>query len=298
MGQFTFSGVADWVEKQIVHRVEQIRIVDFVDIVFLAILIGLAIYFISKSKAITLALGLALIMLASGLVTLFDMKGLMFIFGTLTQVGLIALVVVFQPELRHILGTLGRIPFSNIKHISSNVKNYEHIEKSVTILSETASDLSMKKTGALIVIERDITLGNHIKTGTIIDAQLSGELIKNLFYDKSPLHDGAVILRNYRVHAAGCVLPLSLKEDLDKSLGTRHRAAIGISEVSDAIVIVVSEETGRISIAHNGTLVQNYSYNSLKKELTKLLMPNDATKGRKRTKIKKDRKIITKEDNV
>ena len=229
--------------------------------------------------------------ISAGVVTLFDMKGLTFIFGTLTQVGLIALVVVFQPELRHVLGTLGRIPFSNIKHISTNMKNYEYVSNSVSILSDTVSDLSMRKTGALIVIERDITLGNHIKTGTIIDAQLSGELIKNLFYDKAPLHDGAVILRNYRVHAAGCVLPLSLKEDLDKSLGTRHRAAIGISEVSDAIVLVVSEETGRISIAHNGTLFENYNYSSLKKELTKLLMPNDVSKGTKRSKNKKVKKV-------
>ena len=298
MGNFNWGGIADWIEKQLVHRVEQIRIVDIIDIIFLAVLIAWVIYFISKSKVITLALGLGLIMLASGLVTLFDMKGLMFIFGTLTQVGLIALVVVFQPELRHVLGTIGRIPFSNIKHVSTNVKNYEYISNSISILSDTVSDLSMKKTGALIVIERNITLENHIKTGTVIDAQLSAELIKNLFYDKSPLHDGAVILRNYRVHAAGCVLPLSLKEDLDKSLGTRHRAAIGISEFSDAVVLVVSEETGRISIAYNGTLFENYNYNSLKKELTKLLMPDDGSKDKKRSKKKKAIKKVANEDKV
>ena len=111
-----------------------------------------------------------------------------------------------------------------------------------------------------------------------------------MFYDKSPLHDGAVILRNYRVYAAGCVLPLSLKEDLDKSLGTRHRAAIGITEVSDALVIVVSEETGRISIAHNGTLYENYNYSLLKQELMKFLMPQNPSKSSKGSKNKKAKK--------
>ena len=288
--QFTWRGIADWIEKQIVHRVEQIRIVDFADIILIAVLIGVAIYFISKSRAVTLALGLGVIMVAAGAVTLFDMKGLMFMFGALTQVGLIALVVVFQPELRHILGTIGRIPFANPKHISTSVRNYDYVQNSVSVISDTAFDLSMKKTGALIVVEQNIKLDNHIKTGTIVDAQLSKELLKNLFYDKSPLHDGAVILRNYRVYAAGCVLPLSLKEDLDKSLGTRHRAAIGITEVSDAIVVVVSEETGRISIAHNGTLYENYNYNSLKKELMKYLMPQNSSKSIKFTKGKKNRK--------
>lgn len=140
----------------------------------------------------------------------------------------------------------------------------------------------MEKTGALIVIEGSTKLGEHIKTGTILNAMLSSQLLKNVFFNKAPLHDGAVILRNYRIYSAGCFLPLSLNEDIDENMGTRHRAALGISEVSDAVVIVVSEETGKISIAHNGELTQNYSYKSLHKALTDLLLPNDNTQRSKK----------------
>ena len=180
---------------------------------------------------------------------------------------------------------LASIP--NIKHITAENKNIDHITKAIGTITETACDLAMEKTGALIVIERDTKLGEHMKTGTVLNAELSSQLLKNIFYNKAPLHDGAVILRNYRVYAAGCFLPLSFNENLDDSLGTRHRAAIGISELSDAIVIVVSEETGRISIVCNGEIKRNYSYNSLKKELTKMLLPNDPSKNLKRGKAKK-----------
>lgn len=295
MHQLTWKSFMEWIEKQVIHRVEQIRVIDFVDIFILAIVTFLVIKFIVQRRAGRLALGLIFIMVASVLTAVFDMKAMMFLFQNLTQVGLIALVIMFQPELRAVLEKIGKISIPNIKHISNDIKNAEYISNNIAILAETACDLSMEKTGALIVIERDTKLGEHIKTGTVLDAQLSGQLLKNIFYNKAPLHDGAVILRNYHIFSAGCFLPLSLNEDVDESLGTRHRAAIGITEVSDAIALVVSEETGKISIACDGVITQNYSYKSLKKELMRLLMPVEASKLSKRSKAKKSDKTVKEE---
>jgi diadenylate cyclase len=141
----------------------------------------------------------------------------------------------------------------------------------LSLLCEAVQELSRESTGALIVIERNTPLGDIIKTGTVVNADIGVAMIKNIFYNKAPLHDGAMVIRNQRVHAAGCFLPLSTKDDIIKNLGTRHRAAIGMSENSDAIVIVVSEETGTISLAVDGKLRRNYDYSSLKKELGSIL---------------------------
>ncbi len=297
MHQLTWNNFMEWIEKQVVHRIEQIRVIDFFDIFILAVVSFLVIKFIVQRRAGRLALGLVFIMIASVLTTVLDMKAMMFLFQNLTQVGLIALVIMFQPELRDVLERIGKISIPNIKHISNDVKNAEHIANSISIIAETACDLSLEKTGALIVIERDTKLGEHIKTGTVLNAQLSGQLLKNIFYNKAPLHDGAVILRDYNILSAGCFLPLSFKQDIDESLGTRHRAAIGITEISDAIALVVSEETGKISIACDGVITQNYSYKSLKKELTKLLLPNESSKKAKRNKSKKANAEV-KEENI
>lgn len=297
MNQFTWYNVTDWFEKQIVHRVEQIRVIDFVDIFILALVIFFAIKFIVQRRAGRLALGLIFIIIASIITAILDMKAMMFFFQNLTQVGLIALVIIFQPELRAVIERLGKISIPNIKHISGDIKNTDYIVNNISVLVETVCDLAMEKTGALIVIERDTKLGEHIKTGTVLNAQLSPQLLKNIFYNKAPLHDGAVILRNYRILSAGCFLPLSMKEDIDESLGTRHRAAIGITEVSDAVVLVVSEETGRISIAYDGVITQNYNYKSLKRELNRLLLPLETSKLAKLNKNKKEAKK-DKEENV
>ena len=285
------------IEMHVIHRIEHFRLVDAFDILLLAGVMFYAIKFIVERRAGRLALGLAFIIVASIITTFLDMKSMMLIFDNFTQVGLIALVIMFQPELRAILERLGKISIPNIKNISTDNKNTEYISNAISIITETACDFSMEKTGALIVIERDTKLGDHIKTGTIINAQLSNQLLKNIFYNKAPLHDGAVILRNFRIHSAGCFLPLSLQEGIDESLGTRHRAAIGITEVSDSIVVVVSEETGKISIVKNGTINQNYNYKSLKKELTKLLLPQDTSKLTRRGKNKKHNEVVKEENS-
>ncbi len=283
-------------EMHVIHRVEHVRIIDIFDIALLSLAFFLIVRFVMERRAGRLALGLVFIIFAAIITAFLDMKAMMLIFSNMTQVGLIALVVMFQPELRSALEKIGKIYIPNIKHISTDNKNSEYITNSIEIITEAACDLSMEKTGALIVIERDTKLGDHIKTGTVLNAQLSSQLLKNIFYNKAPLHDGAVILRNFRIHSAGCFLPLSMQEGIDQSVGTRHRAALGITEVSDSVVIVVSEETGKISIAIDGLLKQNYNYKSLKKELTKLLLPKDMPKITKRTKTKKD--VEKKEENV
>lgn len=282
-------------EMHVIHRIEHIRVIDIFDIAILGLVFFFVIDFILQRRAGRLALGLIFLIFAAALTTILDMKAMMLIFHNVTQVGLIALVIMFQPELRAVLEKIGKLSISNIKHISTDNKNTEHIVNAISVITETACDLSMEKTGALIVIERDTKLGEHIKTGTVVNAQLSSQLLKNIFFNKAPLHDGAVILRNFRIHSAGCFLPLSFQEEIDESVGTRHRAAIGITEVSDAVVVVVSEETGKISIVTDGVLKQNYNYKSLKRELTNLLLPKEVNKLVKRGKVKKSEKVI-KED--
>lgn len=269
-----FKNVILFFEKYVITRFESFEIKDIFDILILSLILFFVFRFIMDRRAGKLALGLVFVILILILSSLFNMRAVTFIFQNFYQAGIIAIIIVFQPELRSALEKVGTAPISNIKNISTDTKNASYVMQSIGIISEAVCDLSMEKTGALIVIERSTKLGDHIKTGTILNAQLTVSLLKNVFFNKAPLHDGAVILRNYRIFSAGCFLPLSTKEDIISDLGTRHRAAIGISELSDAIVIVVSEETGNISIANNGTLKRNYSYKTLKAELSKLLLPS------------------------
>lgn len=262
-------------------RIQHIEAKDIFDILILSTIFYFVFKFIINRRAARLALGLVFLLVVMILSWVLDMKAMMFIFQNFTQAGIIAIIIMFQPELRSALEKIGNAPISNIKHITTENKNVGYITKSINILAETVCDLAMEKTGALIVIERSTKLGEHIKSGTIINAQLSNALLKNIFFNKAPLHDGAVILRNFRVHSAGCFLPLSFSEDLSESIGTRHRAAIGITEESDAVVIVVSEETGKISVACDGILKQNFSYKSLTDELSKLLLPTEPAKNPK-----------------
>lgn len=265
----------------VLFRIQHIEAKDLFDILILSTIFYFVFKFIINRRAARLALGLVFLLVVMILSWVLDMKAMTFIFQNFTQAGIIAIIIMFQPELRSALEKIGNAPLSNIKHISTDNKNVSYITKSINILAEAVCDLAMEKTGALIVIERSTKLGEHIKSGTLINAQLSSALLRNIFFNKAPLHDGAVILRNFRVHSAGCFLPLSFREDIGESIGTRHRAAIGITEESDAIVIVVSEETGKISVACDGILTQNFSYKSLTDELTKLLLPNEIQKNPK-----------------
>ena len=226
-------------------------------------------------------MGVLLVVLLMSISWFLDMRALSFMFKNIVQVGLIAIIILFQPELRSVLEKFGGVSF--IKTISES-KNPALKHSVVMAICEAASELSREYTGALIVIERSTPLGEIIKTGTVVNADVTVPLLKNIFFNKAPLHDGAVIIRGGRICAAGCFLPMSTNDDIIKDLGTRHRSAIGMSENSDAIIIVVSEETGTISLAIDGQLRRNYDYNTLKAELSNLLKEDETEKKNKNQK--------------
>lgn len=269
----------------VVDTVRDIRLNDVLDILILALIFYYLYSFIKDRRAGKLALGLALIVLMLFLSYAFNLNALKFVFDNFYQVGIIAILIVFQPEMRAALEKVGGTSISGFKNITSESGKLAALNSQIEGICNAASDLSRDKVGALIVIERGTKLGEYIKSGVIVDSVLSPYMLRNIFFNKAPLHDGAVIVREGRVHAAGCFLPLSTQTDIDKDLGTRHRAAIGLTEISDAVVIVVSEESGVISLSVDGNLKRNYNYTTLKQELNTLLTPQHTTEH-----IKKSRK--------
>ena len=288
MAQFLDSFL-NFFNEYVLETVKEIRAVDVIDILVLSFILYFLYSFIKDRRAGRLTLGLVLIIVIYFLSSAFNMYALKFIFDNFYQVGIIAILIVFQPEMRAALEKVGGTTFSGFKNITSDSKALAAINAQIETLSTAASDLSRDKVGALIVIERSTKLGEYIKSGVIVDSVISPYILRNLFFDKAPLHDGAVIIRDGRICAAGCFLPLSTNNDIDKDLGTRHRAAIGLSEISDALVIVVSEETGVISMAVGGKLKRNYNYNTLKQELNSSLVPQIAVEHQKKS-HRKDKK--------
>lgn len=260
-------------KEYVLDTVKDIGITDVLDILILALVLYYIYSFIRDRRAGKLALGLFLIVGLFFLSSVFNMYALRFVFDNFYQVGIIAILIVFQPEMRAALEKVGGTPLSSFKNITSESGKLAALNSQIDAICNAASDLSRDKVGALIVIERTTKLGEYIKSGVVIDAALSPYILRNIFFNKAPLHDGATIIREGRVHAAGCFLPLSTNYDIDKDLGTRHRAAIGLTEISDAVVIVISEETGIISVSANGNLTRNYNYRTLKQELNELLAP-------------------------
>lgn len=236
---------------------------DIADILIVAVFFYYALKFLRDRRAGKLAFGVVLLFAIQIISDLFDFVALRFLLQNVFQIGLIAFVILFQPELRSALEKIGG--GGSIKTIIGMTGERDSGTKANTIaaIGEAVCDMSKDKTGALIVIERSTKLGDIIGSGVIVNADVTPFLIKNIFFNKAPLHDGAMIVRDFRIYAAGCFLPLSSNDDIIKDLGTRHRAAIGMSENSDAIVIVVSEETGTISIALEGKLYRNLNYSSL-----------------------------------
>ncbi|MGN1333838.1 MAG: diadenylate cyclase CdaA [Anaerovoracaceae bacterium] len=248
--------------------VSGIGFTDILDILIVTFIIYKLLHFIRETRAEQLAKGLLLLMVATLLSKVLQLYTLHWILSGVMTVGLIAVVVIFQPELRRGLEYLGRSKFSNVL---SEVDK-EEAKYMVGQLVEAVDSMSASHTGALIVIEREISLNDIAETGTIIDAAISAQMIGNIFYEGAPLHDGALIIRGSRIHAAGCVLPLTQNKNLNKELGTRHRAGIGITENSDALVIIVSEETGIISLAQNGKLTRFLDVKQVEKALFNLYM--------------------------
>lgn len=278
--------------QKLLTILSSVTVVDIIDIIIVAFLFYYVYKFIRERRAGKLAAGIIILVGVLFLANLVNMHALQFLLQNIFQVGLLALIVVFQPELRSGLEKVGAEPFKSLRSIGEQKSDRAQTVAMINELTQAVCDMSLDKTGALIVIEQSTKLGDYIKSGTIINANPTAFLIRNIFFNKAPLHDGAMIIRDNRLYAAGCFLPLSTNADIIKDLGTRHRAAIGMSENSDAVIIVVSEETGTISIAHNGELKRNYNYNSLKSELSGILINEEKIqvkpgKAKKAAKAKK-----------
>lgn len=252
-----------------IRRVTTMGVADVIDILIVAYLIYKAIWFVRRTNSYNLAKGLILILLVLGLSEFLHLTMINFVLRKAVELGLIALLILFQPELRRILERMGSSVSTNRRAESPVIQ---------TAIAQTVlacSDMSESRTGALLIFERNVKLGSIMSTGTIINADVTAELIKNLFYNKAPLHDGAVIIRGGRVAAAGCVLPLTQSKNLSKDLGMRHRAGIGLSEQSDAVVVIVSEETGAISVAIDGILKRHLSAQMLDRLLHSELVSDE-----------------------
>lgn len=262
--------------QQVVGVVTSFRISDLLDILLVAFVVYSVVKFIRETRAIQLFKGILLFGIVYVVITVLDMQASSFLFKSVASNAIVFLIIIFSPEIRHALESVGRSSFSsfslfNISKSSKQVNN-EKTNSMITEVCRSVASMSETKTGALIVFERKTLLGSIIETGTAVDAKVSEELIGTIFFPKTPLHDGAALIRADRVVAAGCILPLTKNNELSKELGTRHRAAIGMSEESDAVCVIVSEETGTISIATSGRIVRNLSSSELRDSLQDYLI--------------------------
>lgn len=262
------------------------RFADFLDIVVVTLIIYLCVRIIRETRAMQLVKGIVFIALVYFVVNLLNMEASTAIFKTIFNNIILIVVILFAPEIRNILEQIGkgtaRKNFKTIVHPGVAVE-LAGIQDCIESTIQACSDLSDTRTGALIVFENETLLGNVIDSGTLLNAKPSKALIKNVFYPKTPLHDGAMVVRNGKILAAGCILPLT-KKQLNTRFGTRHRAAVGLTEESDAIVVVVSEETGSISVARNGVLTSDISDGELRDILMSTFIPSGSSS---------DDKIIT-----
>lgn len=265
--------------KELFGYISEIGILDILDICLVWIMFYMVYKFIRERRATKLAIGVMILFALRFISEFFNLIALEFILQNVLQVGLIALVVVFQPELRSALEKVGGEPLRSIKSLTDSKAIAEYNDV-IANICEAVCDMAFDRTGALVVVERYTNLDGFIKSGVEINAAVKSHLLKNIFFDKAPLHDGAVIIRNMQIIAAGCFLPLSTNPDIVKDLGTRHRSAIGMSENSDALVIVVSEETGTISVAQDGVLTRNFDYSKLHKVLTDAMVTHGEKSGK------------------
>lgn len=245
--------------NQFVYTISNVRVFDIIDILIIAFIIYKVIAFLRETRAGQLVKGIVLLFALYAFAIAFDLAVLRWLLSAVFGSAIVAVAIIFQPELRRMLERVGQTKIGNLQ---SSGEVGEHLLESIEKICNAAEQMQKTKTGALIVFERKTQLGEIINTGTVIDAQTSESLVSNIFYPKSPLHDGAVIVRDGRIYAASCILPLTQSTAFSSQLGTRHRAAIGMTENSDAIVLIVSEETGTISIAYNGQITRNFTAQS------------------------------------
>lgn len=259
--------------NQILYAISEITVFDVIDIIIVAYIVYKGIQFFSESRGGQLVKGLIILFVGYMVSVWFNLDSVHWLLEKVMDWGIIALAVIFQPEIRRALERIGRTKIGQFgQGLSSEEEKVKDAIDRVCFAAQTMHD---QRIGALIVFERTTSLGDIINTGTAVNADITAQLVGNIFYPKSPLHDGAMIIRDGKIVSAGCILPLTSNPNINSQLGTRHRAAIGMSEVSDAIVLVVSEETGKISLVQNGNIERGYDQIRLRDELYKLLLEND-----------------------
>ena len=247
----------------------KIGVVDILEIIIIAFALYHVTFWVKRTRAWTLVKGVFVLFSAYIVAYILDMSVILWVFDKTIGLGITALLIVFQPELRKALEELGqkKIVSSILPFDENKDRNIRFTDRTVNEIVRATSELAKAKTGALIIMEKDIVLSEYERTGIIIDSAISSQLLINIFEHNTPLHDGAVIVRGDRIVAATCYLPLSDNMGLSKDLGTRHRAAVGISEVSDSLTVIVSEETGMISVAVGGKLLRNIDGDLLRRKL-------------------------------
>lgn len=268
----------------IMYYKQFVRIMDIIDILIVAYAIYKLIKLVRETRAAQLIKGIILLLVAMQLSSLFNLYMVNYVLKNAMQVGVIAIFVVFQPELRRALEKMGRSKFSKVLSFDDDdieEKNSHTVDQ----LCQAVKNLSDNRIGALMILERTTKIGDIIRTGVTLNSEVSAELLINIFVPNTPLHDGAVVIRDNKITAAACFLPLTQNSELNIELGTRHRAAIGITETSDCVALVVSEETGKISLALEGTLTRNLTVESLERALSKIMSPEPNQLNNRKFKI-------------
>ncbi len=256
-------------------------ITDFLDICLITFLLYNGIKLIRETRAFQLVKGLLLLGFSYFLISALEMQASSYVFGLVFQNIFIILIILFQQEIRQVFEKVGKSRFSGLFALikGGNSERKAVLSESIIEIAKAVFRMSESKTGSLIVMEKETLLGDVIKTGKFVDAHITHELIGNIFFPKSPLHDGAAVVRDGRLHSAGCVLPLTRSEDISSDLGTRHRAALGMSEQSDAMIIVSSEETGIVSVAFKGNLTRGLNESELREMLMNYLVEDSNEKN-------------------
>ena len=282
-----YDGIVSGNENYLLQSIPDIRITDVVEMIIIAAILYNVMLWIKNTRAWVLLKGLLVLFAFILLAYLFNMDTILWLADRTINVGIIAVVIIFQPELRRALEQLGRNKMLGFL-VSENGKMEENrfSDKTVNEIVRATFEMSKVKTGALIVIERKTPLAEYERTGIVVDGVVTSQLLLNIFEHNTPLHDGAVIVRGNRIAAATCYLPLSDNMSISKDLGTRHRAGLGVSEVTDSITIIVSEETGGVSVAYDSALKRGMDPDGLRAELRRIIEENESP-GKRRLKLLK-----------
>ena len=273
------TGVIKEIFDVVIKLILSVQWYDIADIALVAFLLYYCIKLLRHTRAFNLIKGVVFVGIIYFIVSTLNMSASAFVFNSLFGDIVIVMILLFQPEIRHAIEAFGRGDFKKLNFFTSRQTDYEtqELKNSASSIAKAAINMSESKTGALIVVEGKTPLGEILSSGSQIESLVSAPLLENIFFPKAPLHDGAVIIRENKILSAGCILPLTQNE-VSLELGTRHRAALGMSESSDALIVVVSEETGTVSLAHNGVLERDLKLGELTQALTDYLVTDEGEK--------------------